>query len=167
MASDWGLLRRKYPALPDDATYEQVKQVIRDHYRANALGDLAEARQEREDQKDKHDKIVKCLQAEMTVLDELVMNALEKAGADSVRTSRGITFRKDSTIDAKVQPDGGAEKLRAWLEANDMQEMLSVHGAALSKVVRDRIDNEQELPDGVDAVPRNKLRVTGRATKGE
>ena len=165
MASDWGLLRRKYPTLPDDATYEQVKQAVRDYYRTYTLGDLAEARQEREDQKDKHARIVACVQAEMTVLDELVIDALEKAGADSVRTTRGVTFRKDSTIDAKIQPDGGAEKLRAWLEEHDMREMLSVHGAALSKVVRDRLDNEQELPDGVDAVPRNKLRVTGRANK--
>ncbi len=165
MASDWTLLRRKYPTLPEEPTYDQAKVAIREAHSHLTLGQLAETRQEREDKKDSYDRIVACLQAEITVLDELVYEALETAGADSVKTSRGVTFRRDSTIDGKIQPDGGAAKLRAWLEANHMQEMLTVNGNALSKVVRDRIDNEQELPDGVDAVPRHKLRVTGRATK--
>jgi hypothetical protein len=96
---------------------------------------------------------------------EPVPVSLETAGADSVKTSRGITFRRDSTIDAKIQPDGGAALLRMWLQNNSMHEMLTVNGNALSKLVRDRIDSDQELPDGVDAVPRHKLRVTGRATQ--
>lgn len=130
-----------------------------------SLGDLAEARQEREDQKTKYARVVACIQAEMTALDGLVIDALDAVGAESVRTSRGVTFIKDMTDDGRIQPDGGASKLRAWLVEHNMQEMLTVNGNSLSKLVRDRIDADLELPDGVDAVPRMKLRVKGRATK--
>jgi hypothetical protein len=157
-------MQDRFPVLPEEPTYEDVLQAVRDSvagYELPALGEVLTGILER---KAKAEELMAGIEAEEKGIQSVIIRMLEDRGLTSLTTKNGMKFALDPQVDAKV-PQDQREALVKWIEANSMKSLLSVHGQTLSAMCRRRLEAGEELPDGVEMVPRNQLKVSGRARK--
>lgn len=155
MARDWNFIRERFPELHEDPTYDEVLQHVRDRYRASSLTELADALEGLEDEREPHDEALAGIDAVYLAIEQVTTEKLVELDLESVKTSTGGKFSIDKQIDA-VKVDNLA--LVKWIKQHEMDEVLSVHGQTLSAMVRRRVENGEEVPDGVQVKNRDKLK---------
>lgn len=109
--------------------------------------------------KDRSSKVSKQREATYKEFERDVYHYMERNRLDGVK-SEGFTFGTRSTTMGNVFDQDAFE---AWLAENDLLDdylRKEPQKARINELVRERLDNQQELPPGVNAHAREYVSIT-------
>ena len=152
----WEFLRGKFPALPEDPTYDEVKQANYRLHEGKTLEELAARINALEDKKAQIEQDLSGLDAELTVCERLMISRFDASTIDQFSTG-GYSFKR------KVEPvfsisDKAA--MEAWYREH-MPEKFSVNAMSVyadARLALDIVSNpDAEIPAGVTVNTFDKL----------
>lgn len=114
------------------------------------------------DCKKEHEAAIRELNVVEEALGQLVLNHMEDEGIDKFGAA-GATFWIGDEPYASVEDK---VKVREWFERNGMRDCLGVNYQTLSAIVKERLVEGAEMPEGVKVYVKSQLRATG-ARKGQ
>ena len=155
MARNWSHLRGKYPQLPLDPKHEDVLAAMRDTLRGKQLHELV--------------ALYNDVQAKLDVLDAKMadLDAAKVALAQIMDSEMERTKQQNAVIDGfrwsrKIEPVGRVADKALFLSwaMEHMPDNLSMHYRTLNAEVKRALENNVELPDGVEVNTRQTVTRT-------
>lgn len=103
---------------------------------------------------------LKRVQENLDTAEENLVQWMETAGLDQFRTVDG----HGCTLRVSIHPSvKDKDALMTWVKKNKLTSMLSVHPSTLKSLCKERLEEGQGLPDGVESF--NQTRVTFRRNR--
>lgn len=170
----WAYLRGKYPQLPLDPKREDVLRTLRDRLTTDtvneetnevtpaelpadpSLADILDRYERCYAECDRLQTLLAEEEALFEVLETMIRERMEADKLDQARVN-GYLY----TPGTEPHPNTtDRSKLIAWVRASNMEDILTVHHGTLSGIIKDRLERNVELPDGVDLFWKPKLSRT-------
>jgi hypothetical protein len=148
MASKWAKLRGKYAALPYDEALRQAADDLMDL----EPGDLVERYNELDEEIDELNERVKGLTFARAAAERALITRMDAIGTDRLDMggySWSVTY--EPYAQAKDR-----KALRVWMEAHE-PDLLTVNPQTLKGLVKDALERDVDIPDGVEVFLKSGL----------
>jgi hypothetical protein len=151
-ANKWAFLKVKYPQLPEEPTYDDALAMFREQHRDHTPEQLAALLNAAEDVKAGIEEKLSGVNAEIKALEQILVTQLQERDIEKLVVG-GFSFAAKTDFSQKIiDPD----TFYAYIN-KEMPELLSVHSSTLHGVIGRALEDNQQLPPGVQITPFDKL----------
>lgn len=141
----WDSLKTLYPALPTDPTHAEALAVAAETWANKPLAEIAAAYDAAREEKEALDEELSRKNVTLEALKRVLVGALENAQLTQIRTAR-------YSFSTSVEPYPTVKNkpaLREWAGEN-MSDSLAIPWQTLKSVVKNALENGEEVPPGVE-----------------
>jgi len=142
----WDWMRAVYKNLGLDPDYQMVVNATKEPHLGKTLDELAASANDLEDRKAIATMTLEAINAELTGVEQLMLDAFEKLETvDSIRVN-GYTFKPQTSPSPRI---ADPVQFRAWVD-NNSPHILSVNAQTLKGIVSRALEGDGAIPDGLE-----------------
>lgn len=104
------------------------------------------------------------LNVKIEALNQMLVDELEDEGITKFTLPEGLTTYQEQRVYVAIQDK---EKFYEWIDANGLDDLYTVHSSTASALVKERLENGQELPPGAAAFLKASIRFRQPSSKGD
>ena len=150
----WQSLKETYPKLPRAAELDAEREK---HANLNDT-DLINFYDYQKHSKELLEKELRAVNLSLDALTSILVDRWEDKGLQTVKLADGSSV---GLLDEPYPQVTDKEKLNAWCEANGLKESLNLQWQTLKSVVKNRLENGEVLPPGVEIYMKTSISRRG------
>jgi hypothetical protein len=139
---------------PEPEYQEKIKKVQKEYKMYKGLDALSTEFFDLKRQKLAAESVLATINLKIAAVEGLLLNQMENEDIRKFELGGGGTIFKKSTAYPVIKDK---IKLFAWIKANKLVALLSVHHQTLKAVVNERLSNGEGLPAGVEAFLKDSI----------
>lgn len=157
MAGKWAWLKDRFPALPADPSYGEALNTQAQQYRGLPLAEVAQLHIDLTEELSERQQEVKDLNMRIAAAEEVLD---EKMKAEQLESAVIAGYRWTPTPEPYPQIKD-RQAFRAWA-GKHMSDNLTLHHGTLKSVVKEALEENKPLPDGVEVFHKRTFRRTAQ-----
>jgi hypothetical protein len=154
----WTHLKGKLPELIAEGTWYDRVRARQKQLQGLPIADLGEHLKKRRKEKDAITEQLSEINLEIEAAQNEILAEMDRLGVESLKLASGGSLFLRYEPYSKVT---GMEELKTWMKKNKMTELLTVNWQTLNAVVKERFEEGQAAPSGVEVFLKTSLSLRG------